>query len=283
MSVYYNENDKKAAAWLRMLIQERVIPEGVVDERSIVDVKARELRGFTQCHFFAGIGGWAEALRLANWPADRPVWTGSCPCQPFSRAGKRLGEADDRHLWPEFRRLITECDPPIVFGEQVAGPDGYLWLSGVRADMENASRAFGAANLCAAGVSAPHVRERLYWLADADSQGWKSRDPATAAMGHRDTALSESRSIARLAHPNGYHEHWWSGPLQVGRNSIEGKIKRGGREYSVQWRIKPGLSIVVNGIPGRVEQLCGFGNAIVPQVAAEFVMSYMDLTIGRRG
>lgn len=117
---YYNDHDPGACAWLRELIADGIIPNGVVDERSITEVKSSELVGFTQCHFFAGIGGWAYALRLAGWPDDRPVWTGSCPCQPFSAAGKQRGTADERHLWPVFAELIRECRPKTVFGEQVA-------------------------------------------------------------------------------------------------------------------------------------------------------------------
>jgi site-specific DNA-cytosine methylase len=117
---YYNEFDTKTAAWLRELISAKLIPAGDVDTRSIVDVSADELRGYTQCHFFAGIGGWSLALQLAGWPADKRVWSGSCPCQPFSTAGKGLAQADERHLWPVFFNLIKECRPPVVFGEQVA-------------------------------------------------------------------------------------------------------------------------------------------------------------------
>ena len=84
---YYNEFDPYAAQWLRNLIDAGHIPKGEVDSRSIKDVSASDLTGFVQCHFFAGLGGWSHALRLAGWPEDRPVWTGSCPCQPFSAAG----------------------------------------------------------------------------------------------------------------------------------------------------------------------------------------------------
>ena len=133
---YYNEFDPKAAAWLRELIKAALIADGEVDERSIHDVRPSDLKGFTQCHFFAGIGGWSYGLRLAGWPDDRPVWTGSCPCQPFSQAGKRLGKKDERHLWPTFFELIRECQPAIVFGEQVASKDGLKWLSGEVASLQ---------------------------------------------------------------------------------------------------------------------------------------------------
>src|SRR5690606_16323109 len=86
---YYNEFDPKAAAWLRELMAAGLIPEGDVDERSIEDVRPDELVGYRHAHFFAGIGGWPYALRLAVWPAGGHVGTGSCPCQPSSRAGAR--------------------------------------------------------------------------------------------------------------------------------------------------------------------------------------------------
>src|ERR1700761_6849141 len=116
MQAYYNENDPFAAAWLEALIADGLIAPGVVDRRSIVDVKPEDLEGYGQCHFFAGIGGWSYALRLAGVSDDEPIWTGSCPCQPFSAAGKRKGIADARHLWPEFYRLIGQRRPARVFG-----------------------------------------------------------------------------------------------------------------------------------------------------------------------
>ena len=164
---YYNEHDPKAAAWLRELIAANLIAPGEVDERSIADVKPSDLIGFRQCHFFAGIGGWSYALRLAGWDDDRPVWTGSCPCQPFSCAGKQRGTADERHLWPEFARLIRECRPAAVFGEQVASKAGRQWLAGVFVDLEGMGYAGAGADLCAASVGAPHIRQRLYWVANA--------------------------------------------------------------------------------------------------------------------
>lgn len=122
MSSFYNENDSGAADWLELLIKEGLIPDGIVDRRSIAEVSAADVVGFDQCHWFAGIGGWALALRLAGW-GGRPVWTSSLPCQPFSCAGQRKGTADERHLWPDLFRLIRECEPRVIFGEQIASSD----------------------------------------------------------------------------------------------------------------------------------------------------------------
>ena len=167
MSAYYNEVDPYAAQWLRNLIEAGHIAPGVVDERSIVDVRADDLVGYTQCHFFAGIGVWSYALRLARWPDDRPVWTGSCPCQPFSAAGKQSGMSDERHLWPVWFNLIRECQPDAVFGEQVEAAIRHGWLDLVQADMEGCGYAFGAVGIPAAGFGAPHIRQRLWFVADA--------------------------------------------------------------------------------------------------------------------
>ena len=166
---YYNEHDPKAAAWLRQLILDGLIPAGDVDERDIQKVQPHELTKYTQCHFFAGIGGWPLALQLAGYGSDVPVWTGSCPCQPFSAAGKGLGNADERHLWPVFFDLIKECRPELVFGEQVASAIGKGWLDGISADLETADYTCGATVLGAHSVGAPHIRQRLFWLAYAEN------------------------------------------------------------------------------------------------------------------
>ena len=191
MPAYYNENNPYAAQWLRNLIAAGHIASGDVDERSIEDVSPDDLAGYGQCHFFAGIGGWSYALRLAGVPDDVPVWTGSCPCQPFSVAGKQRGVQDERHLWPVWFRLISQCRPAIIVGEQVASSDARAWLDGVCADLEDADYACAAANLCAAGVGAPHIRQRLYWCARVGLE-YSHRKQQHGRGGTRATGRTES-------------------------------------------------------------------------------------------
>jgi site-specific DNA-cytosine methylase len=166
MTAYYNEFNPYAAQWLRNLIDAGHIAPGLVDERSIEDVTPNDLTGFTQCHFFAGIGVWSYSLRLAGWPDNREVWTGSCPCQPFSSAGKSAGFDDERHLWPAWNYLIKQRKPSIILGEQVASKDGLTWLDLVQSNLEDSDYANASIDLCSAGIGAPHIRQRLWFVGE---------------------------------------------------------------------------------------------------------------------
>ena len=210
---YYNDSDAGKCAWTRELMRGGVIAAGEVDERRIGVIEPEDLKGFVQCHFFCGISAWSYALREAGWGDDRAVWTGSCPCQAFSMSGKREGLADERHLWPEWGRLIEACRPPVIFGEQVAsasviGPanmqnipvdqigfdwgngngfvgedgeevdacDGEAWLDVVFAQLEAASYTCGAVVIPACGFGAPHIRSRLFFVAHAEAARREVRD-----------------------------------------------------------------------------------------------------------
>lgn len=179
-SAYYNEIDPYAAQWLRNLIGAGLIAPGDVDTRSIAEVKPDDVAGYTQCHWFAGIAGWSLALRMAGWGDDRPIWTASCPCQPFSLAGKQEGFEDERDLWPVLRPLIRECRPSVVMGEQVAS--AAQWLSRVRGDLEEMDYAMGAMPIQAAGAGAAQLRDR-FWFVASSNQGVRGRRPDFARWG----------------------------------------------------------------------------------------------------
>ncbi|NML34887.1 DNA cytosine methyltransferase [Paraburkholderia antibiotica] len=195
MAAYYNEIDPYAAQWLRNLIAKGHIAAGDVDERSIEDVRPDDLRGYTQCHFFAGIGVWSYALRLAGWPDDRPVWTGSCPCQPFSAAGKGVGFADERHLWPAWAWLVGERRPAVIFGEQVASKDIDPWIDLVQADLEAMGYALGCVPFPSAGVGAPHIRDRAYFMAHANNTRSQGRQRVRERAAER---AARSSGVARI-------------------------------------------------------------------------------------
>ena len=296
MAAYYNEIDPHAAQHLRNLIDAGHIAPGVVDTRSIEDVTPNDLIGFNQCHFFAGIGGWSLALRRAGWPDSRPAWTASCPCQPFSAAGKGLGFADERHLWPSAHWLVGQRRPVVVFGEQSGSADANDWIDLVQADVEALGYAFGATAFPSASVGAPHQRDRAYWVADADCQQWEGRGEFQPTGGGKP---SDSGVISGLAHTNheqrplamsarGYADvsRQWnkdseaatgcSGAMRPG--PINGFWRDADWLFSQdgKWRpVRPGSFPLADGVPARVGRLRAYGNAINIEAAAAFIKSYM--------
>ena len=273
MAAYYNEHEPFAAQWLRNLIAAGHIADGDVDERDIMDVEPVELFGYDQCHFFAGIGVWSHALRRAGWVDDRPVWTGSCPCQPFSTAGAGLGFADERHLWPYWHHLISECRPSILFGEQVSGSRTGAWLDLVQDDMEGLDYAFGAIPFAAGGIGAPHIRERIYWVADALRAA--GRQDARGAFGDEAADWRAGRDgggAHRDNRPASDGEDDRAGPLHGFWRDADWLLCRDGK-----WRpVEPGTFPLAHGAPSRVGRLRTYGNAIVAPAAQAFIEAYLE-------
>lgn len=298
MAAYYNEIDPYAAQWLRNLIAAGHIAPGDVDDRSIEDVRPDDLRNYTQCHFFAGLGAWSLALRRAGWPDDRPVWTGSCPCQPFSSAGSGSGFADSRHLWPNLSWLIRQCRPSVAFGEQVASKASGPWIDLVQADVEAMGYAFGAIPFPAASVGAPHIRDRLYWVADTTDKrcdGWRTSE---ASNGHHATWVESERlrDAGRMAdlYSDGRDQtrqrvtttgddgvvgdsSALAGPSSPG--PVNGLWANADwlRCQDGKWRpVEPGTFPLVNGAPSRMGRLRAYGNAVNAEAATQFIAAYLE-------
>lgn len=288
MTAYYNEHDPYAAQWLRNLITAGHIAPGEVDERDVQDVRPSELTGYTQCHFFAGIGVWSLALRRAGWPDDRPVWTGSCPCQPFSAAGQGLAFSDERHLWPAWHHLITQRKPPQFFGEQVASSDGYAWLDLVQTDVEAAGYAFGPIVLPAAGFGAPHERHRIFFVADAQRDGAKRTRGAQLVADANGEAfdLADTMQSGRAERRAGARRGQTTGSEQARVSRLARERRATGGHWADadwlpcqggKWRpIEPGTFPLAHGIACRMDKLRAFGNAISPQVAEAFIRAFLE-------
>lgn len=289
MTAYYNEWEPYPAQWLRNLIAANLIAPGDVDERSITDVKADDLKGYAQCHFFAGIGGWSVALRDAGWADDRPVWTGSCPCQDYSSSGKRLRQRGSRHLWPYWSRLIGESKPPTIFGEQVTGAIAAGWADEVGHDLEAQGYAFAATVLPACAVGSPQERKRFWFVADAD-RAWQSQQAGRIEKS-RD-GIIDRRKV--MADSEGFGVGAGLCPrlkAEIGR----GRFAHGSFEDRWSWAVEPNVGRLAHGVSGRVVlertegqsqakishsysrsgALTGFGNAIVPRAGREVIEAFM--------
>lgn len=298
MRVYYNEIDPNAALWLRAAMDAGHISKGDIDTRSIEDVGPDELIGYDRCHFFAGIGGWEIAIKISEsrgWKQQGTLWTGSCPCQPFSTAGKGAGVNDARHLWPAWFWLIQQCKPDRIYGEQVAAAVTKGWWDDVATDLESEGYSCGAAIIPACGVGAPHKRDRLWFVGNAEHNGQSAatisgseRAPIQHnAQGANGTSESEGASAAKhVANPISIRQSG-QGKFQQPISAAADSNKQADRfdDYSeIDWYacpdgkqrpVKRGICLLASGIPAKLRKaaLHGYGNAIVPEVAAEFILA----------
>ncbi len=307
MSVYYNEFDPKAAAWLRQLIDNGNIAPGYVDERSILDVKPEDLEGYTQHHFFAGIGVWSYALRNAGWSDDTPVCTASLPCQPFSAAGNHKGKDDERHLLPHFMQLVKQCGFNTIFGEQVERAIRHEWLDDLQANMEAEGYAIGHCVLGAHSVNAAHQRQRLYWVAHSigtrhegrlskgsdkereDINGHLRCDSSDSRLGNTQCDGLNANTLGRGVSESEKE----SGLLELERpgSDIEWLYCRDNKHRPIKSSIKPLVNGLARGVVysggaidpnntafARAIRLKGYGNAINADVAELFISTFMEVT-----
>ena len=323
---YYNDSDPNACDWVRRLIRKGLIADGEVDQRDMREVQPEDLQGFDLVHLCSGIAGWDLAMQWSGEEFDEPAWTVSCPCPPFSAAGKRLTcpeckgphlvwcprrtgyaicagcehswLADSRHIWPEVWRLVAGSRPGYVFGEQVASAAGLDWIAAVQASLDILRYDSWAEDRAASSVAAPHKRQRYWWIAFLED--------GLADAGRTDSRQDGGRSEEAPAPGSGenLHRRYRQGRLADadGRDAEAEGIQRGGQQRlasqdagivarfegwdQVEWLecgdgitrpVKPGVPPLAHGIPKRLVQLGGYGNAIVPQVASEFIKDSMEI------
>lgn len=218
-------------------------------------------------------------------------------CQPFSAAGKRGGFADERHLWPAFFRLISQRRPVAVFGEQVASRDGLAWLDLVSSDLEGAGYACGAVDTCAAGFGAPHIRQRLYWVAYSLRSG---RAAWRTVPGNGQVAVRGSSRWLDDSGGSGLERLTGYGDGKARRQEPDGSAAAPGRAGGTmpidgfwgnadwlrcrggKWRpVEPGSFPLAHGSARRVGRLRGYGNAIVAPQAEAFIRATMDFFSSR--
>ena len=244
MTAYYNDTDPYCAQWLHNLIGAGLIAPGDVDERDIRDVRATDLAGYSQCHFFAGIAGWSRALRLAGWTDDREVWTGSPPCQEHAAVGAvwnvRHGIDGPRgSLVRPWLDLICEGRPGAVMFENVSTISEDA-LAEVAGRLEGAGYSVSRSKRSTSDVAPFHRRQRVWVIAYRDGAGCEEPRPA----GSR-TAISDPRRTP---------------PRDV-------------------WVAAPDRACgMADGFPARVAAIRAFGNAIDPVVAAHVIRDGMHPT-----
>lgn len=216
----------------------------------------------------------ARSLREAG--IERPTLvSGGFPCQPYSCAGKRRGREDDRFLWPEMLRIVSELRPAWVLGENVAGFVG-MALEDVSTDLERAGYAVRAFLVPAAGVGAPHMRDRCFVVANST----------------RELLDGRRNSRRRRAEPSDYREYVADADIQ--RSQRHGRLSgisrrargvqlpswAGSRTDEDRRLAQSGICRISSGIPHRVDRLRCLGNAVVPQQVYPFLQAIADVELG---
>lgn len=275
---------------------------------------------------FCEIDGYAQKVLKKNWP-DIPIYedvrelnydklkadglggidciTGGYPCQPFSQAGKRKGDQDDRHLWPEVNRLVATIRPRWCIFENVAGHVS-MGLDEVLSDLEGQGYTAWPLIIPACALDAPHRRDRVWIVAhtgrfpswageelDGDktkrgkggtntsnsgeavaNANRERRDGCTAKQRPQGGAIIEGNSNVPNPDNSGCQQQW-------GAKSDE--QKHPATECRRGWELEPAVGRVANGIPKRVDRLRCLGNAVVPQIPMIIGQMIMGVENGNHG
>jgi DNA (cytosine-5)-methyltransferase 1 len=236
---------------------------------------------------------WPDVPNLGNikeidWATVEPVdvIAGGYPCQPFSTAGKRQGDKDERHLWPYFLRAISELRPRFALLENVRGHLS-MGFDRVLGDLAEIGYDAEWQIVSAASVGAPHRRDRIICVAypnccdpsdgrerenvSGQGAGWR-HDGSGSASDIGQVSLGSPRQIAEDVADSDIWQigrrHRWHA---TNRGQVFGRRHHDGRTQSYEgwqwWEVEPDVGRVADGIPARVDRLRGLGNAVVPQVA----------------
>lgn len=233
------------------------------------------------------------------WRGRINILSGGFPCQPYSQAGNRLGKEDDRHLWPEMLRAIREIKPDYVVGENVLGITNWnegLVFEEVQTDMEAEGYEVQAIILPAAGVNAPHRRDRVWFVAHSNGSKQKNNKGADFEKEgevRREEESDVPRELSSIGtSTNTNNKRLQSECKSKGNDKKRWKEKRrcpeqhSGNDWRAlpteTWKNFPTVSPVCNGNDGipsrldsitfpkwRIESVKAGGNAIVPQVALQ--------------
>ena len=221
-----------------------------------------------------------RSLTADDLPARPDIICGGYPCQPFSVAGKQRGKEDDRHLWPEMFRLIKECRPAWVIGENVAGHIN-MGLDDVLSDLEGAGYETQPFVIPACGLNAPHKRERVWVVGYAEHDG-SSESPFVREFGKTGAGSQERPEQAvqpeRAGRPADNEALAHSESQRIQRHGAGGQqessayvrqelsVRSGERSWETHWQAEPGIYRVVDGVPDRVDRIKALGNSLVPQI-----------------